>query len=173
MRSDVGHRAVKLGGCQTWPTGGDVAAHAEVGPDTVAKIIFTSGSTANPKGVVTTHCMMCVNQAQVVACMPLLTARPPKVVDWLPWNHVFGGSLYIDDGKPTRAGIAATIRNITEQGGTLAFNGPIGFAHLVTAMRGDQALKRAYLGDCDLIFDAAASVPRDVWDALRGFAAAP
>ena len=59
-------------------------AHAQVGPDTVAKIIFTSGSTANPKGVVTTHGMMCGNQAQVAACMPLLAARPPKIVHIRP-----------------------------------------------------------------------------------------
>lgn len=159
------------------------AAHAAVGPETVAKIIFTSGSTANPKGVVTTHRMLCVNQAQILAAMPFLAARPHRIVDWLPWNHVFGGShdvnmmlanggsLYIDDGRPTRAGLAATIRNIKEIGVTLAFNVPLGFSQLVTAMRDDEVLKRAYLCDCDLIFYAAASVPPDVWDTLRRFAA--
>ena len=153
-----------------------------VGPDTVAKIIFTSGSTASPKGVVTTHRMLCVNMAQMLAAMPLLADRPPKIVDWLPWNHVFGGShnfnlmlsnggsLYIDDGKPTKAGFAASVRNMCEQGGTIAFNVPIGFAQMVAAMGSDDALKRAYLGDCDLIFYAAASVPPDVWEALARFA---
>jgi len=138
--------------------------HASVGPYTLAKIIFTSGSTANPKGVLTTHGMLCVNQAQMAAVMPVLTARPPKILDWLPWNHVFGGShnfnmmlanggsLYIDDGKPTKAGFAASVSNIRDQGGTLAFNVPIGFAQLVAAMGQDETLKRAYLGDCDLIF---------------------
>lgn len=154
------------------------AAHAAVAPETVAKIIFTSGSTGSPKGVVTTQRMLCVNQAQMLACNPVLGARPPRLVDWLPWNHVFGGShnlnlvlanggsLYIDDGKPTRAGFAASVRNIREQGGSVAFNVPIGFAQLVAAMQQDTELKRAYLGDCDLIFYAAASVPQDVWDAL-------
>jgi feruloyl-CoA synthase len=156
--------------------------HASVGPNTLAKIIFTSGSTSNPKGVLTTHGMLCVNQAQMAAVMPVVTARPPKIVDWLPWNHVFGGShnfnmmlanggsLYIDDGKPTKAGFAASVRNIRDKGGTLAFNVPIGFAQLLDAMREDESLKRAYLGDCDLIFYAAASVPQDVWEALAGFA---
>jgi len=158
------------------------AVYAGISPETIAKIIFTSGSTANPKGVVTTHRMLCVNQAQMLACMPLLTARPPRIVDWLPWNHVFGGShnlnlmlsnggsLYIDEGKPTKSGFAASVRNIREQGGTIAFNVPIGFAQMVAAMRNDEALKRAYLGDCDLIFYAAASVPADVWAALASFA---
>jgi feruloyl-CoA synthase len=157
-------------------------AYATVGPDTLAKIIFTSGSTANPKGVLTTHGMLSVNQAQMAAVMPVLTERPPKILDWLPWNHVFGGShnfnlmlanggsFYIDEGKPTKAGFAASIRNIREHAGNLAFNVPIGFAQLVDAMEKDQDLKRAYLGDCDLIFYAAASVTQDIWAALAKFA---
>ena len=117
--------------------------------------------------------------------MPFLT-RPaaPSILDWLPWNHVFGGShnfnlmlanggsLYVDDGKPTRRPAfdrhdAATSGSMA---GTLAFNVPIGFAQMVAAMQEDEALKRAYLGDCDLIFYAAASVPTDVWRALARFA---
>ena len=164
-------------------TSADVdAAHARVGPDTLAKIIFTSGSTANPKGVLTTHGMLCVNQAQIVAAMPVVAARPPKMLDWLPWSHVFGGnhnfnlmlanggSLYLDEGKPTKTGFAASLRNIREHAGNLAFNVPIGFAQLVAAMEKDQALKRAYLGDCDLIFYAAASVTPEIWSALEKFA---
>jgi feruloyl-CoA synthase len=157
-------------------------AYSAVGPDTLAKIIFTSGSTANPKGVLTTHRMLCVNQAQMTAVMPVIAARPPKILDWLPWNHVFGGShnfnmmlanggsLYIDDGKPTKAGFAASVRNIREHAGNLAFNVPIGFAQLVAAMEKDNDLKRAYLGDTDLIFYAAASVTQDIWSALAKFA---
>jgi feruloyl-CoA synthase len=158
------------------------AAHAKVGPDTLAKIIFTSGSATNPKGVLTTHRMLCVNQAQIAAAMPVVAARPPKMLDWLPWSHVFGGnhnfnlmlanggSLYIDEGKPTKAGFAASVRNIREHAGNLAFNVPIGFAQLVAAMEKDEALKRAYLGDCDLIFYAAASVTQEIWSALAKFA---
>jgi feruloyl-CoA synthase len=158
------------------------AAYAKVGPDTLAKIIFTSGSTANPKGVLTTHGMLCVNQAQMAAVMPIVTARPPKLLDWLPWNHVFGGShnfnlmlanggsMYIDEGKPTKAGFAASLRNIRDHAGNLAFNVPIGFAQLVTAMEKDEGLKRAYLGDCDLILYAAASVTKEIWAALARFA---
>ena len=157
-------------------------AYRAVGPDTLAKIIFTSGSTANPKGVLTTHHMLCVNQAQMAAAMPVIHARPPKILDWLPWNHVFGGShnfnmmlanggsLYIDEGKPTKAGFAASVRNIREHAGNLAFNVPIGFAQLVATMERDNDLKRAYLGDTDLIFYAAASVTQEIWSALAKFA---
>ena len=157
-------------------------AYRAVGPDTLAKIIFTSGSTANPKGVLTTHRMLCVNQAQMAAAMPVIHVRPPKILDWLPWNHVFGGShnfnmmlanggsLYIDEGKPTKAGFAASVRNIREHAGNLAFNVPIGFAQLVATMERDNDLKRAYLGDTDLIFYAAASVTQEIWSALAKFA---
>ncbi len=157
---------------------------AGVGPDTVAKILFTSGSTANPKGVLTTQRMMCVNQAQMLAAMPYLRARPHRILDWLPWNHVFGGShnfnlmlanggsLYIDDGKPTRAGVAATIRNIREHAGTLAFNVPVGFSLLVAAMREDAALRRAYFAELDLIFYAAAAVTPELWAELAALARA-
>ena len=140
------------------------AVHAATGPDTVAKILFTSGSTSNPKGVLTTQRMMCVNQAQMLAAMPLLRQRAHRILDWLPWNHVFGGShnfnlmlanggsLYIDHGKPTRAGVADTIRNIHDHAGTLAFNVPVGFSLLVAAMRSDAALRRAYFAELELIF---------------------
>lgn len=160
------------------------ALRAGVGPDTVAKILFTSGSTANPKGVLTTQRMLCVNQAQMGATMPFLRARPHRVLDWLPWNHVFGGShnfnlmlanggsLYVDNGKPTRAGVAATIRNVRERPGTLSFNVPVGFSLLVAAMREDAALRRAYFGDLDLIFYAAAAVTPELWAELARMARA-
>ena len=34
--------------------------------------------------------MMCINQAQYLACFPF--ERPPVILDWLPWNHVFAGN---------------------------------------------------------------------------------
>ena len=92
------------------------AAHAAVGPDTIVKILFTSGSTARPKGVITTQRMLCSNQQMLLQCMAFLGDEPPILLDWLPWSHTFGGnhnigialynggSLYIDDGKPTPAG---------------------------------------------------------------------
>ncbi len=158
------------------------AVHARVGPDTLAKILFTSGSTANPKGVLTTQRMMCVNQAQVLAAMPFMADRPQRILDWLPWNHVFGGNhnfnlmlslggtLYIDDGKPTRAGVANTLRNIRDHAGTLSFNVPIGFSLLVAAMREDATLRRAYFQDLDLIFYAAAAVTPELWGELARLA---
>lgn len=160
------------------------AAHAEVGPETLAKILFTSGSSSDPKGVLTTHGMMCANQAQLAAALPFLTSKPHRVLDWLPWNHVFGGShnfnmmlanggsFYIDDGKPTKIDFARSLENLRSRPGTLAFNVPVGYAMLVAEMRDDSALRRAFFKDLDLIFYAGASLLQDVWSALEDFAQA-
>lgn len=151
------------------------AAHAAVGPDSVVKILLTSGSTSAPKGVPTTHRMMCANQAQILDALPFLGARPPVIVDWLPWNHVFGGShnfnmilanggtLYIDDGKPVPALIGRTIENLAMVPSTVSFNVPVGFAGVLKALEGDADLRHAYFSELDMIFYAGASLPQDVW----------
>ncbi|MFK7997096.1 MAG: feruloyl-CoA synthase [Granulosicoccus sp.] len=159
-----------------------VAAHAKVGADTVAKIILTSGSTSKPKGVLTTHGMLCVNQLQISTVMPILKARPPVILDWLPWNHVFGGShnfnmmlanggsLYIDDGKPTKKDFGRMLENLAMKPGTLALNVPIGFSLLFDAFRKDNSLKHKFFSDLDLTFYAGASLSADVWDGLEQMA---
>lgn len=150
--------------------------------DTVAKILMTSGSTSAPKGVMTTHRMLCVNQAQIAACLPFLRDRPPILVDWLPWNHVFGGShnfnlvlanggaLYIDGGKPVPALVGKTIENNRLKQGTISFNVPVGFAALRDAMRADRGFARAFFKDLDMLFYAGASLPQDVWADLEAMA---
>ncbi|MDO5657756.1 MAG: AMP-binding protein, partial [Paracoccus sp. (in: a-proteobacteria)] len=155
------------------------AVHASVGPDTLAKIMFTSGSSSDPKGVLTTHRMMCVNQVQMGAVMPYLADTPPRITDWLPWNHVFGGThnvnmmlsnggtLHIDSGKPTARGFKETLANRDAYPGTLAFNVPVGYAMLAEAMAADAALRHRLLRDIDLLFYAGASLPQDVWDKLE------
>ena len=97
---------------------GVAAAQRRVTPDTIAKFLFTSGSTGNPKAVINTQRMLCSNQAMIAAGFAFVADEPPVVVDWLPWSHTFGsnhnfnmvlvngGSLYIDDGNPTPAGRA-------------------------------------------------------------------
>ncbi|SMY06922.1 feruloyl-CoA synthase [Flavimaricola marinus] len=163
--------------------GGDITEAARaVGPESVAKILMTSGSTSSPKGVLTTHRMMCTNQTQIAQALPFLTAKPPVIVDWLPWNHVFGGShnfnmilanggsLYVDGGKPVPALVGKTIENLRLQTGTVTFNVPVGFAKLRDVMRDDKELRRAYFQDLDMLFYAGASLPQDVWTDLEDMA---
>jgi len=156
-----------------------IDARASVTPQSVTKILLTSGSTSAPKGVETTQAMMCTNQAQIADALPFVTAKPPRLTDWLPWNHVFGGShnfnivlanggsMHIDAGKPVRPLVDISLENLRDVGGgTIAFNVPLGFAMLRDAMRDDPKLREMYFRDLDMLFYAGASLPRDIWDDL-------
>ncbi len=154
------------------------AAMQATGPDTIAKFLFTSGSTKMPKAVINTHRLWCANQAQMTASMPVLAEGPLVLVDWLPWNHTFGGNhnvgmvlyhggtLYIDDGKPTPALIGETLRNLREIAPTLYFNVPTGFEAIARAMTTDDALRRTLLSRVRMFFYAGAALAQPVWDNL-------
>ena len=157
-------------------------ARGQVTPDSVVKILMTSGSTSAPKGVMTTQRMMCVNQTQIADSLPFLSERPPSVVDWLPWNHVFGGShnfnmmlanggsFYIDDGKPLKGLFDRTVENLKMVTGSLVFNVPVGFGMLLQALKSDQDLRQRFFQDLDMIFYAGASLPQDIWQGLEQMA---
>jgi len=158
------------------------AAHARVQPDTVAKVLFTSGSTGHPKGVLTTQRMLCSNQEMLRAVLAFVAEEPPVLCDWLPWNHTFGGShnfglalynggtFYIDEGKPTEAGFAATLRNLRDVATTAYFNVPKGYEMLVNALREDAALARHFFSRVKILFYAAAGLNQKVWDDLQDLA---
>lgn len=158
------------------------AAYAQVGPDALAKILFTSGSTGNPKGVMQSQEMLTVNQAQYLSCLPMFAQRPPVIVDWLPWSHVFagnsnfnivlsnGGTLILDDGKPVKGLFERTLENLAMHVGTLSFNVPAAYSLLVDALAKDKKLKQRFFTDLDLIFYAGASLPADIWAALEKMA---
>jgi feruloyl-CoA synthase len=160
------------------------AAHAAVGPDSIAKFLFTSGSTKAPKGVVNTHRMLCANQQMIRQCMGFLAEEPPVLVDWLPWNHTFGGNhnvgltlynggtLYIDDGKPTPKGIAQTLANLREIAPTVYFNVPKGFEEIAFAMDSDTALRDRLFSRCRAFMFAGAGLSQAVWDKLDAHAEA-
>jgi feruloyl-CoA synthase len=154
------------------------AAHAKVGPDTVAKFLFTSGSTKLPKGVINTQRMLCANQQQIVQCFPGLGQVRPVLVDWLPWNHTFGGNhnvgltiynggtLYIDEGKPTPQLIGETLRNLREIAPTVYFNVPKGFEEIANAMEDDAQLRDTLFSRVNMFFFAGAGLSQPVWDKL-------
>ncbi len=149
------------------------------GPDTITKFLFTSGSTKLPKAVINTHGMWCANQQQMRQSMPVLAEEPPVLVDWLPWNHTFGGNhnvgltiynggtLYIDDGKPTPALAHETLRNLREIAPTVYFNVPTGFEQIAAAMKTDDALRKTLLSRVQMFFYAGAALAQPVWDALH------
>jgi feruloyl-CoA synthase len=172
-----------LGDLMTARVGAEVReAFERVGPDTVAKILFTSGSTDLPKGVVNTQRMMCANQQMMAQLWPVLEAKPPVLVDWLPWNHTFGGNhnfnmvlrnggtLYIDEGKPMPGAFETSLQNLRDVGPTIYFNVPRGFAVLVPRLEEDSALAEAFFRRLDVIFSAAAALPASMFDRLVALA---
>jgi feruloyl-CoA synthase len=156
----------------------EVAA-AKVGPDSIAKILFTSGSTGEPKGVINTHRMLTSNQQMIRQCWPFLADEPPVIVDWLPWNHTFGGnhnfnmvlanagSLYIDEGKPVPGLIEKTVANLRDIAPNLYFNVPRGFDVLLPFLEADDALARHFFSQLEIIFYAGAALPQNLWERLE------
>jgi len=154
------------------------AAHDAIGPDTIAKFLLTSGSTGNPKAVINTQRMICANQVMLRETMAFLKDEPPVIVDWLPWNHTFGGnhnigltlynggSMYLDAGKPMPGGIEETVRNLREISPTVYFNVPKGYESLLPYLRDDQALRATFFHRLHAMFFSGAAMSPFIWNSL-------
>lgn len=161
------------------PTAAVDRAYTRIGAETVAKILYTSGSTGQPKGVINTHGMLTANQQMLEQVWPFVRRIPPVLVDWLPWNHTFGGNhnfnlvlsqggtLYIDSGKPAPGMVEETVRNLAEISPTLYFNVPVGYAMLLPFLEQDSALRDNFFKNLRLIFYAGAALPQDLWERLE------
>jgi feruloyl-CoA synthase len=154
------------------------AAHDAIGPDTIAKFLLTSGSTGNPKAVINTQRMICANQVMLRETLTFLKDEAPVIVDWLPWNHTFGGnhnigltlynggSMYLDAGKPMPGGIEETVRNLREISPTVYFNVPKGYESLLPYLRDEKALRAKFFHRLHAMFFSGAALSPYVWNSL-------
>ena len=164
------------------PTPAVDRAHARVGPDTIAKFLFTSGSTGMPKAVINTQRMWCSNQAMIASMFAFFQDEPPVIVDWAPWHHTAagnhdfglvlynGGSYYIDEGKPLPGAIEATVRNLREIAPTWYFNVPKGYEALLPYLRSDALLRKSFFSRLRVLWFAGAAIAQHVYDEVKALA---
>ena len=183
-RPSDGIESVSFADLAATPVTGDVEQSiAKITPETVGKLLFTSGSTGMPKAVINTQEMMCANAAMMMQVRPREPDGPVStVLDWMPWNHTMGGNaafnpilidggtLYIDDGRPMPGQLEETIRNLREVSPTYYANVPAGYAALAAAMEKDDALCRSFFKNLSIMAYGGARLPDDLYDRMQALA---
>jgi feruloyl-CoA synthase len=167
----------------TRPTDAVAERLATIGPETVGKLLFTSGSTGMPKAVPNTQRMMCANLVMYLQCRPRDPSDPPPhLLDWLPWNHTMGGNalfnpvladggtLHIDDGRPVPGQFDETVRNLREVAPTYMSNVPAAWAMLATALEADEVLAAHFFSRLRLMGYGGATLPDDLYRRLQALA---
>lgn len=155
----------------------------QIGPKTVGKFLFTSGSTGMPKAVINTQEMMCANIAMGQMSRTRRPGDPsPVQLDWLPWNHTMGGNAtfqgnlaeggttYIDDGKPLPGLFEETLRNLRDVSPTSFANVPAGYAMLATALEKDDSLARKFFKNLNSLAYGGATLPDDLYERMEALA---
>ena len=182
-RAPAGQPGIAFDALARTPATAEVAASiAQITPDTVGKLLFTSGSTGMPKAVINSQRMMCANVAQARQARNSASDQTMVVLDWMPWNHTMGGNalfngvlgeggtLYIDDGRPLPGQFDETLRNLREVSPTYYANAPSGYAALAAAMEKDAVLCRSFFQNLELMAYGGARLPDDLYLRMQALA---
>lgn len=182
-RGDAGRPSTDFADLLATAPGPEIdAAFDALNSDTIAKFLFTSGSTGLPKAVINTHGMLAANQVMIANALAFLQDEPPVLVDWLPWNHTAGsnhnfglvlfngGTLYIDEGAPAPGRFEHTVRNLTDVAPTVYFNVPKGYEMLVEAFDSNAALREKFFSRVKVLQYAGAGLSQHVWSELERLA---
>ena len=152
-------------------------------PTAPARYLLTSGSTGRPKAVIHTQAMMTGNTASGSQAMGDAFDWGGTMLDWLPWSHIagsslltnitwLGGTLHIDDGRPTATGFAATLRNLREIPVRFYGTMPSGYAMLADALEADETLRRTFFSELRVMLFGGAGLPQPLHDRLQRLAVA-
>jgi len=170
----------------TQPTAAVEASREALNHKTVAKYLFTSGSTGMPKGVPQSHGMF----AGVIAGMEGLRDEPadpdviPQALEWMPWSHISAGNigfngamwsgatLHLDEGKPIPGQFETTIKNLYEISPMSFGSAPVAFGMLVEAMERDPALRKSFFKNLRSAGYGGATLSSDVSERLQALAIA-
>lgn len=151
---------------------------------TPAKILFTSGSTGSPKGVLNTHGNL-ASAAEMNRSLgePLDENRIGVSLDWLPWHHTWGGnsnlngavrsasSLYIDGGRPLPGRFEETLENLRELSPSGFATVPAAYPLLLEALERDEDLRTRFFKNLRGLGYGGALLPQESFDRLQSLAA--
>ena len=180
-----GARGLAFGGLAAGSIDAAVAERRlSIGPDTPAKILFTSGSTGLPKGVLNTHGNLAA-AAEMNRALgePLDEQRIPVSLDWLPWHHTWGGnsnlngivrsagSLYIDGGRPIPGRFQETLENLRELSPSGFATVPAAYPMLLEALERDADLRAKFFRNMRGLGYGGALLPQESFDRLQALAA--
>ena len=156
-----------------------------VKPESVAKYLFTSGSTGMPKCVPQTHRMM---TSQIAAAEGLRTRdnddEPPQALEWMPWSHISagnisfngniagGGTQHLDEGKPLPGMFETTISNLREVSPRVFGSAPVAFGMLADAMEQDPELRASFFRNLLYMGYGGATLSSDLYERMQALAVA-
>lgn len=171
----------------TSPTAAVDAAREGVGHATVAKYLFTSGSTGMPKGVPQTHGMMAgviAGQEGLRDDTPVDPDVIPEALEWMPWSHISagnigfngnlwsGGILHLDEGKPIPGMFETTIKNLYEVSPLVFGSAPVAFGMLAEAMERDPKLRASFFRNLRYMAYGGATLSNDLYERIQALAIA-